>query len=367
MNARPPSWVSAPPAEAGSIDPLGYQTEVDRISESILPGITVFTTRIRYLSFLAWAFDHESGQTSAIDRWDVALSIGEHLRHHGQGDCKYPGIRLLQQQDPSHNDPVRSRLHTPPTRLRYIGLLRSCGFIDKNDAVTDIGKAVAHYFAKDAPRSRPKIVWACLRMPCLSAGGGRELKRLQQGLLQETEQAQIRNETFRELGKNLLRASRSENARFVLREYLRAARKSRASQALHEAAVLELEALPLTQLFQFLYRNGEHVLKGSLPKATRLKTPYHIPSPRRDPRGFFHAIAAHLDCAERMGRRGVPRRNLQELKQYVIELHRRAKPDGPWIDEGWRQLRKGLAKEIPGLHGYRISQFASLLSDIGTI
>jgi hypothetical protein len=339
---------------------------VDCISESILPGITVFTTRIRYLSFLAWAFDRESGQTSAIDRWDVALSIGEHLRHRGQGDCKYPGSRLLQQQDPGYNDPVRPRLHTPPVRLRYIGLLRSCGFIDKNDAVVETGKTIAHYFAQDAPRSRPKIVGACLRMPCLSAGGRRELSRLWQGLLEDSEEAQIRNETFRELGKNLLRSSRAD-AHFVLTKYLRAASKSRVSQALHEAAVMELEALPLTQLFQFLYRNGEQALKGNLPKATRLKTPYNLPSPRHDPQGFLHAVAAHLDCAERLGRQGVPRRNLQELKQYVIESHRRAKPDGPWVDEGWRQLRKGLAKDPPGLHGYRISQFASLLFDIGTI
>jgi hypothetical protein len=83
-----PAWVAHPEMQPGSIDPLGYQAEVDEISNRILPGVTVFTTRVRYMSFLCWAYREARGDDSMIDRWEVALSAGEFSRHKGGDDKK---------------------------------------------------------------------------------------------------------------------------------------------------------------------------------------------------------------------------------------------------------------------------------------
>jgi hypothetical protein len=56
---------------------------------------------------------------------------------------------------------------------------------------------------------------------------------------------------------------------------------------------------------------------------------------------------------------------MEKLKKLLIEKHRMAKKDGPWVDEHWHQLRKGLAPQADtSIHGFRLAQFASLLTDL---
>lgn len=368
MYTHSPSWVSPPLTESGSIDPLGYQAQVDHLANQLLPGVTVYTSRIRYLSFLCWAICKTGWQISAIDRWDVALSIGEHLRHQSDRTCRYLGVRLIDQRGLSPKDPLPPRLHTPSARLRYMGLLRSCGFVDAEDELTPLGSKIADQFGQDCPSSLPKEVWRCDRMPCLSVIGRWENRWLREGLMGgNSEAASRRRHTFKELGKSSLRCTiREGSSAPVLSQYLRPRSKTETANVLHSAAVLELEALPLTRLFYHLYRNG-NCLRGRLPASVRLTSPYRLASPKEDIHGFLAAVASHLDCANRMGR---PRllHDLTHLKRSLIERHWRAKADGPWIDEHWGQLRKGLApKHDPPVHGFRLVQFASLLRDLGVL
>ena len=368
MFTRPPSWVSPPPIEPGSIDPLGYQAQVDQMANCILPGVTVFTSRIRYLSFLCWALRETEGRESEIDRWDVALSVGEDLRHRGDGTCPYLGVRLIAGMGLNSNDALPARLHTPSARLRYMGLLRSCGFVDARNVVTPLGSKIAEPFGQHCPRRLPRKVSACEQMPCLSDVGGWEARRLREGLMGSgSEAATQRYKTFREVGRPCLRRTRQVGSSGpVLTDYLRSRPKTEVANILHGAAVLELEALPLTRLFHHLYRHGD-TLRGRLPKPARLFFPYRLASPKEDLRSFLADVATHLHCAERMGRPRLPH-ELPHLKQFLIEKHCRAKMDGPWIDEQWRQLRKGLApKADASVHGFRLVQFASLLSDLGEL
>jgi hypothetical protein len=368
MFARRPGWVSAPPAEAGSIDPLGYQSMVDVISNRILPGVTVFTTRIRYLSFLAWALRETTHNNSEIDRWDVALSIGEFQRHQGEENCKYPGVLLLKQREFGYRDRLPPRLHNPPVRTRYMGLLRSCGFLDGDDNLTNRGDALADEFDKRIPNRMPKTVGSCGTMPCLSKGGRVELRRLHEGFLEAgTEEARRRRDTLHEVGKLRLHSAISDGSpKAILCKYLRTRGESDTARSLHKAALLELEALPRTLLFHHLYKHGD-VLHGRLPKTARLVSPYAIPSVEEGQNAFLSAVASHLQCAERMGGRKFLR-DLRGLKRELIVQHYSAKPDGPWVDEHWRQLRKGLAPRAEaGIHGFRMRQFASLLDDLNEI
>ena len=119
-----PSWVELPPSEPGSIDPLGYQAEVDRISDTILPGVTVLTRRARYLCFLCWAIKRTGNNPAEIDRWEIALSVGEFLRHQDGKECSYLGVGLLRQRNIKRGDIVPQKLHKLKARTSYSGLLR---------------------------------------------------------------------------------------------------------------------------------------------------------------------------------------------------------------------------------------------------
>jgi hypothetical protein len=240
--------------------------------------------------------------------------------------------------------------------------------VDNEDELTDRGDELANHFGRKAPKSLPKRIAACEKMPCLSEAGRVELKRLRQEFLEaDTAEAQRRRETLHEIGKKRMRFAASDGApRALLHEYLHPCRDNETAKALHDAAVLELEALPRTLLFHFLYKYGDE-LQGKLPNTTKLVSPYSIPSVEDDKTRFLFAIASHLQCAERMGGR-VFQRDLDGLKRDLFEQHLVAKPDGPWVDERWRQLRKGLAPENDAwIHGFRLRQFASLLKDLDNI
>ncbi len=367
MSSTMPSWVAPPPVEPGSLDPLGYQPEVESLANAILPGITVFTVRARYASFLCWAIAKSSGNPRLIDRLDVAMSMGEHLRHHGDQTCSYLGVLLAAQAELRPSDPIPRRLHTPSARLRYMVLLRSGGLVTNDDVLTESGGALAKAFDRFCPRSVPKRIQSCSAMPCLNCMSDAERKLLWEALLGDaTPAGQTRRRTLREVGKPLLREAYDRGAAPVLRTHLRQPPRSETERTLHQAAVLECEALPSTELFYWLYRSGDH-LRGTLPPSGRLAVPYALPRPGEDMRGFRHAMANHFACAARYKRAPIPK-GLESLKAFLLDRHYRAKADGPWVDRQWNQLRKGLARSSGSqLHGYRLSQFASLLADLGEI
>lgn len=331
-----PSWIEPPPTEPGSIDPLGYLARAERLAEQLLPGVTVATRRARYLSFLCWATRETRGKAREIDGWEVALSVGEYLRHGSEERvCSYLGSRLAQQRELEPGDHLPTRLQVQTSRLLYSGLLRSCSLCDESGALTDLGKRVADEFEKDMPGSRPRQVFRCKAMPCLSKIRGHERGWLRKALLESNDASKIRLATFRELGVTAWRAVERNGASGVLSKYLPRARaqSSATARLLHEAAKLELQSMPLTRLFLYLYQHTG-IIRGSIPKESAFRA-FRV---REDPSELLADVAEHLRRASRLGA-PIPPLGVQALAQELCELHRRAKPEAPWVDERWRVLR----------------------------
>lgn len=338
-----PSWVAPSPSEPGSLDALGYQLRADRIAETLLPGVTVQTHRARYLSFLCWAIDRTGGNEIEIDRWEIALAVGEHLRHSGTDhQCSFLGKNKLMARMPARGDALPRRLHVQTARMLYGGLLRSCGLVGDDGCLTAHGQCLAKRFAGTGmPQTTPAKIWTCERMPCLSGASQLEKKTLREALL-EGEEGTRRNATLKAIGKTRLRG---QHTSMVLADFLDSrAFSNSAAELVREAAVLELTALPCTKLFICLYQSGGK-LAGEIPNHTMLQ-PYRVRDAIPD---LLADVGAHLRRAAKLGGEKLPL-GLNRLKQFLLERHRREKPDAPWVSENWTRLREGLAPGRINVH-----------------
>ncbi len=363
-----PNWVESQAAEPGSIDPLGYLARREQLADGLLPGVTVATVRVRYLSFLCWAIDEFGNNDGDIDRWEIALSVGEHLRHNGDvgNSCRYLGRNLLQGNSRRLGAPVPRRLHVQTARLIYSGLLVSCGLVDQDKKEpTELGKRVAKEFRnnKRLPKKLPKQICRCKEMPCLTKIRKRERDYLRQGLLEIGEDAKPRARTFKEIGVRRLRAISRDGVIGLLSQYLDSPtdEPGKPASLLHAAAKLELQAMPLTRLFLELYRNN-----GTMGRAAPnvIFERYRVREAGND---LLADVVAHLRYAKKLGDKELPTR--PRLKDWLRVRHREeAKPDAPWVREDWRPLRYGLApQQPPGVHEYRLRAFSSLLSDLEVV
>ena len=202
-----PRWVESPPSEPGSIDPLGYRIQSDQIAEKLLPGLTVNTRRARYLSFLCWALDRFGPDPEEIDRWEVALSVGERLRHGSSNECSYRGVDRLSQLRLSPGDPVPPRLLQQSARVFYDALLSSAGFVDQSGELTDLGKRLAGEFGKTiGSKKRPRRVWGCAQLPCVSDLPNREARLIEKGLFLATPEAVVPGQNVQGCPVDWLRA-----------------------------------------------------------------------------------------------------------------------------------------------------------------
>lgn len=97
-----PRWLQSLKLPPSSRDPLGLQAHAERLASELLPGLTVFTSRIGYYGFLAWAIqcvndlscpDHQT-RLERLHRLERALVLCEFV-HHGLGDdsCRLFGQR----------------------------------------------------------------------------------------------------------------------------------------------------------------------------------------------------------------------------------------------------------------------------------
>jgi len=360
-----PRWVEPPVFEQGSIDPLGYLARREQIADALLPGVTVATLRARYLSFLCWAIKKTGNKPTEIDQWEIAISVGEYLRHSAsQSECNYLGINLLKKRNLTFYDPTPKRLHIQTARMLYAGLLKSCEFVDSNDQLTKTGEKLADLFDKHMPRAFPSKVRGCRDLPCLSNISRKEQYLLKEALLEGSfESAQRRWKTFKEIGKRRMRQIKQNGVKPLLSEYLEKPIGSNGSVGalLQKAALLELRAVPLTHFFLKLYLT-EGTFKGRIYKTNNLRA-FEI---REDESGLLKDVSAHLRKARKYKIDDIPL-NFEKLKDYVLQLHRKAKADNPWVDAKWRILRRGLAPKTISIHSYRLPAFASLLSDIGMI
>lgn len=360
-----PVWLDPHPATQGSIDPLGYLAPAEKLADQLLPGVTVATRRARYLSFLCWATRETGGNSAEIDRWEIALSVGEYRRHGAKNsECNYLGSQLVNRAELDPGDALPASLHVQTCRQLYSGLVRSCGLCDDSRRLTKLGDKIANEFGKDMPKSRPRQVFRCEAMPCLSAIRGYEKGWLYEAVLGSNDVSGHRLATFHEIGARRWRAMANEGVSPVLSRYLsqRNEPQSTAARYLHEAAKLELQSMPLTRLFLYLYQH-KGAMPGRMPQHSRFHA-YSIPD---DPGRLLPAVAAHLRMASSLGA-NVPPLQTSALADWLCVQHRKTKPDAPWVNERWKALRPGLQPQRnPGIHEYRLTAFASLLRDLEVV
>jgi hypothetical protein len=370
-----PSWV-APSEMERALDPLGLQEEADALAAQLLPGVTVQTSRVRYLSFLCWAKQQDLTEFET-DRWEVAMALGEHMRHRDGGpDCSFLGKNKAKALGLGSFARVPTALHQQTARILYAGLLTTSSAVAEG-ALSVCGNRLAEWF-RPGRRVRPRRLRDCAGLPCLSwydpklrlIASAHERRALAQALLLETLEAKARYATYRAVPVSLWAG---RDAIRILRRFLDPsyAAGSVSESCLHRAAAFELAAFALKRLFLRLYR-GPSVIRGRFPARTKLPatSAYVI----RDD-DLLHDVSAHLRRADALGATGFLASfgystpgSLADVVDLVRAMHEQAKPEAPWVDARWKLLRPGLAPSNPdGIHGYRLPAFASLIGDLGLV
>ena len=172
-----PRWLEPHRLPPGSRDPLGFQNHAEKIADEFLPGLTVFTTRIGYYGFIAWAVRelNNAKLTKGVVRRESfhllerALALCEFVNH-GKEDKE---CRLLGQRSKSEvlQSAENNRFHVPKRILKNqesAGALRLYSTsIEKNGfakivpeqavdnllpfALTDLGVRLATAFERRVP------------------------------------------------------------------------------------------------------------------------------------------------------------------------------------------------------------------------
>ena len=181
LEALLPKWLEPQRLPAGSRDPLGFQNHAERLANEFLPGLTVFTTRIAYYGFIAWAV-RELNQRMSQGKWPPGTILRELFHklerayvlcefiHHGNDDsnCRVIGQRSKSEVLQSANN-ERFR---PPGRIMknqeaagslrlYATSMESMGFAELKPeqaadgllplVLTGLGKRLAQEFEKRVP------------------------------------------------------------------------------------------------------------------------------------------------------------------------------------------------------------------------
>jgi len=177
LDALLPRWLEPNRLPPGSRDPLGLQSHAERLANEVLPGLTVFTSRIGYYGFIAWAVKRLNEETlpaslsrrERFHRLERTLALCEFIWH-GQEDrsCSILGQRSKTQILQSA---VNDRFRVPTRILKnqesagafrlYSTSLESMGFAAQAPELaadgllplqlTDLGKELADEFRKRVP------------------------------------------------------------------------------------------------------------------------------------------------------------------------------------------------------------------------
>jgi len=167
-----PRWLEPLKLPPSSRDPLGLQASAERLANELLPGLTVFTSRVGYYGFLAWAIqrinelpcpNHQTRQERLL-RLERALVLCEFVYHgHGDDSCPLLGQRsktqVLQGADGDrYRVPQRilkNQASTGAYRL-YFTSLQSMGIVEEAPelaaegllplTLTDLGERLARAF-----------------------------------------------------------------------------------------------------------------------------------------------------------------------------------------------------------------------------
>jgi hypothetical protein len=126
LEALLPNWLEPHRLPAGSRDPLGFQNFGEGLANAILPGLTVFTSRIGYYGFIAWAVRELNGKRPSagislrdlfqkIERAYVLCEFIYHGTGTGSDDCRVLGQRSKSEVLQSAQ---RDRFRVPPRILK---------------------------------------------------------------------------------------------------------------------------------------------------------------------------------------------------------------------------------------------------------
>jgi hypothetical protein len=190
-----PSWVESDPLRSRAVDALGLQAIADRLADRLLPGLSVLTTRARYLSFLCWARRKIGSDLNerAIHQWEVALALTEYRLHRpsegsddsesaddGAARCRFVGSRSIKQhfdrlvkRDLRREDP--QEVYKAPAWRSYRPALVNLGLLEdgRQYGLTAEGTRVANAFGNAVHYCRSGI--CCLpESACLSGISKRE-------------------------------------------------------------------------------------------------------------------------------------------------------------------------------------------------
>lgn len=173
-----PNWLEPRRLPPGSRDPLGFQNFAEQqLANKLLPGLTVFTSRIGYYGLIAWAVQklNENGSKAGVPprelfhRVERAYVLCEFVYH---GTATHE-CRVLGQRSKSEvlQSALQDRFRVPPRILKnqasagalrlYMSSMESMGFAHVRPelaadgllplSITDLGKQLAYEFAKRVP------------------------------------------------------------------------------------------------------------------------------------------------------------------------------------------------------------------------
>lgn len=381
-------WILPDLGGERAVDALGLAGQADRLSDLLVPELSVTTTRARYFSFLCWAVDQAQGAAepiTAIHRLEGKLALDEAERHGELGSQECPGIvgralarAYLQRHDSRPAFP--ERLYVNTAFATYRPAMRALGLVTRarRPTLTIEGRRLAAAFSSASGRG-PK---------CLSEIPSTERKLLRSILglhhRQVHDEAPMAHRRKATLEALRTRFAAADEAVGILE---RSARPSGGTVAglLHRAFIWEHLSLGLGLAFgRLLYARRLGAVAGELRVARKgrhrgaaldrrsgegedaarfvvahLRTAVKLnaPSLGLDPRPF--EVAAYLV------RDASPRRFLDA----VYGLHVDAKPDGPWIRlAGDRVHVLATAKQdavVVAPRSYRLDAFGQLCREVG--
>jgi hypothetical protein len=406
-----PSWVEADPLRGRAVDALGLQGVADRLADEILPGISVLTNRARYFALLAWARKACGARVDEqrIHRLEVALAVREsqlHAASSGEKDaerCRFVGSRNL----------AGARFASPPADPRdayrvpvwraYRASLRNLDLLDRDDALTDDGDALARRFDASC---RPKDSSGKTMLPesaCLSAMRSPEAVLIEDALgirrkgklgADDTSAPARRAALEREL-RGMFDGGFSVSAVLAAYESNRRRQPSRTVASLREAAIWERLSVGLHAVFLLWLHRIEKPTTAVLMIQQARRTRGASPAPHEDipiddqaadravrsirralvlrdrladKQALPHSDPAVFELGEALVGASTP---VDDVLLLLAERHFQAKGDDAWLRLGRRGQE--LARDADDkwqlptsatLHGYRLGAFGQLLVDL---
>jgi hypothetical protein len=382
-------WVEPDPDRERATDPLGLGAQADQIAGRLLPGMSVNTSRARYLSFFCWAVSKardSAASIASIHRLEAELACEESLCHWDDStECPdVVGAGRARAYLKEHNRCFPSRpegLYKNMAFAAYRPMMRSLGLLAeaRRPTLTREGEQLADLHRR-ARGPKPR---------CLGELKGPELTRLRVLLgldFRAAEPRQGRARAIRAAYAELERPLGAGLASSTILEHHAARPRSTKGPGwlLHQAYAWEALSLGLVLGFAILL--NERSLAAARQQFHRaFDAPAQWPGLRAcDPadaaaprwvRGLLRRAVA-LDPASLgldagpvyLARRLTHERDVNGFLTGLLERHTRAKLGDAWVRLHKGSLRVLAPKKnlnlVPEPRTYRIDAFGQMLRDL---